>query len=118
MISAGLSAVELETLIARHRLDVQQATRLVRLQLRLAHEAPVGRLRLNRNRRTMLSLRGRPLAWTVSLHVGLLDQDGAVDEIPGLGAQPGAAHDPGPATLPGGGLEPPACGQGGALRRR
>jgi hypothetical protein len=83
MISAGLSAADLETLIARHRLDALQATRLVRLQLRLAREAPVGRLRLNRNRRTMLSLRGRPAAWTVSLHVGLLDHDGAVDEIPG-----------------------------------
>jgi hypothetical protein len=82
MISHGLPAMGLESLIARHRLDVHQATRLVRLLLRLAREAPVGRLRLNRNRRTMLSLRGRPAAWTVSLHVGLLDHDRVVDEIP------------------------------------
>ncbi len=82
MIALRLSATDIERLIARHRLDVLQATRLVRLQLRLSHEAPVGRLRLNRNRRTMLSLRGRPAAWTVSLHIGLLDSDGAVEEIP------------------------------------
>jgi hypothetical protein len=94
MIAAGLSAAGLEGLIARHRLDLQQATRLVRLQLRLAREAPVGRLRLNRNRRTMLSLRGRPAAWTVSLHVGLLDHDRAVDEIPGWVASQGRRTSP------------------------
>jgi hypothetical protein len=86
--------MDLEGLIARHRLDVQQATRLVRLQLRLSHEAPVGRLRLNRNRRTMLSLRGRPAAWTVSLHVGLLDHDGAVHEIPAWVASQGRTTTP------------------------
>jgi hypothetical protein len=94
MIAAGGSAIELETLIARHRLDLEQATRLVRLQLRLGQVAPVGRLRLNRNRRTMLSLRGRPAAWTVSLHVGLLDHDGAIDEIPGWVQGHGRATSP------------------------
>jgi hypothetical protein len=69
-------------LVARHRLTGIQAARLLALQRRLEHEAPVGRLRLNRNSRTMISLRGRPKSWTLSMHVGLLEQDGALAEIP------------------------------------
>ncbi len=83
MISAVPAAAALAAMIRRHRLDAGRTDRLARLQLALAHQAPGVRVRLNRNRRTMLSLRGRPAAWTVSLHVGLLDHDLVVVEIPG-----------------------------------
>ncbi len=56
--------------------------RLERLHAELSARCPTCRLRLNRNGKTMLSLRGRPGASVVSVHVGLLDHPDALTDLP------------------------------------
>jgi hypothetical protein len=74
--------------------DDPRQEQLERLVTTLQRTAPGCRLRLNRNRKTMLSLRGRPGGWTISLHIGLLDHPQALEELPGWIASRG--HQPMP----------------------
>ena len=73
--------MRLATVTARRfALDEQRARNLVTL----LHSVPLRTaVRLNRNQRTLLSLRGqRHGGWTVSLHVSLLDHPVALADIP------------------------------------
>jgi predicted SprT family Zn-dependent metalloprotease len=63
--------------------------RLAWLTAVLARECPGCRVRLNRNTKTMLSLRGRKGGSVVSVHVGLLDHPEALSDIPGWVASHG-----------------------------
>jgi|GEM_PF-1409291 hypothetical protein len=80
--NAEAAARQVRRMASRHRLSALQEARLVALHLHLNTGAQISRVRLNTNRRTMLSLRGRPHSWTVSMHVGLLDHDSIIAEIP------------------------------------
>jgi predicted SprT family Zn-dependent metalloprotease len=63
--------------------EAQRRHRLEQLHLELSLRCPSCRLRLNRNDKTMLSLRGRQGGSVVSVHVGLLDHPEALAELPG-----------------------------------
>ena len=68
---------------AHHEVDgVERHQRLEHLHAELARRCPTCRLRLNRNGKTMLSLRGRQGGSVVSVHVGLLDHPAALAELP------------------------------------
>lgn len=70
-------------LARRFALDPARIAVVEALAAACARVLPGCRLRLNRNRRTMLSLRGqRGGRWTVSLHAALLDEPQAVAELP------------------------------------
>ncbi len=62
--------------------DLQQA-RLQGLLTTLSQTCPTCRLRLNRNAKTMLSLRGRQGGSVVSVHIGLLTHPEVLSDIPG-----------------------------------
>lgn len=62
--------------------EAQRRQRLEHLHAELALRCPTCRLRLNRNDKTMLSLRGRQGASVVSVHIGLLDHPEALAELP------------------------------------
>lgn len=62
--------------------DAVQRQRLELLHAELTRHCPTCRLRLNHNRKTMLSLRGRQGGSVVSVHVGLLDHPEALAELP------------------------------------
>jgi hypothetical protein len=62
--------------------EAQRRQRLEQLLVELAIRCPTCRLRLNRNGKTMLSLRGRQGASVVSVHAGLLDHPDALAELP------------------------------------
>ncbi len=63
--------------------EAQRRQGLDRLHAELALRCPTCRLRLNRNGKTMLSLRGRQGGSVVSVHVGLLEHPEALAELPG-----------------------------------
>lgn len=63
--------------------EAQRRQRLDHLHAELALRCPTCRLRLNRNGKTMLSLRGRQGDSVVSVHVGLLDHPDALAELVG-----------------------------------
>ena len=71
-----------------------QRERLERLLAILAAQCPTCRLRLNRNAKTMLSLRGRQGGSVVSLHVGMLDHPEALADLPGWIASHGRRTTP------------------------
>lgn len=75
--------------------DDQRSAAMVALAAALSARVPGTRLRLNRNRSTMLSLRGRAGETVVSLHVGMLDHPAALDELPEWVARNGRARCPG-----------------------
>jgi len=68
--------------------------RLERLHVELSLRCPTCRLRLNRNGKTMLSLRVRQGGSVVSVHIGLLDHPEALDELPGWIASNGRRASP------------------------
>lgn len=74
--------------------EAQRRQRLERLHAELALRCPTCRLRLNRNGKTMLSLRGRQGGSVVSVHVGLLDHPEALAELPGWIASNGRRTPP------------------------
>jgi hypothetical protein len=79
---------------AADRFQFQQAPLLDRLLIELRRIEPKLRVRLNRNRRTLVSLRWSR-GWTLSLHEKLFAHQAALDELPrwlrdkGRGAYPG-----------------------------
>ena len=74
----------------RFGLDHLQSASVSALAATCATALPGCRLRLNRNRRTMLSLRGQPGGrWSLSLHVALLGDPNAIAEIPSWAANHG-----------------------------
>jgi hypothetical protein len=66
----------------RFRLSQEHLARLAALIEAARSAAPGCGVRLNTNQRTILSLRGRPSCWSLSVHVGMLDHPHALDEIP------------------------------------
>lgn len=68
--------------------------RLEWLHAELALRCPTCRLRLNRNGKTMLSLRGRQGGSVVSVHIGLLDHPQALAELPAWIASNGRRTSP------------------------
>ncbi len=75
--------------------DGQRTAAMLGLAAALCARVPGSRLRLNRNRSTMLSLRGRAGGSVVSLHVGMLDHPAALAELPEWVARNGRARCPG-----------------------
>lgn len=74
--------------------ETRRRQRLELLQAELATRCPTCRLRLNRNGKTMLSLRGRQGGSVVSVHLGLLDHPDALAELPGWIASNGRRASP------------------------